>query len=847
MENVAPHLKKATTENMAQKPITSTTDLTKLYDVVLSGQVANGHDPSAVVQSLARVLRIKLNDARKLVAGRSVTIKSRAPTPVALRYLHTLNRVGATATLVPALSSQKTVTKNKRGEESNFEAAKPEQALPTALTSNRIYQQLQFHLIPAHISTNDTIKLLATATGVFVLPALYLALVGAVSFSVFWHMLASLSWFTGDGSIVFIFPYLSLLVFGAFIALLLIKPLIAPTASTYRNLRFSPDREPLLFAFVDAIARSVHAPTPNVIGYTWQSTLFAESRSGILAAFRRDVRLVIGLPLAGSLSLTQLGGLVAMELARFSRRPHYRLVFMIDAVRHLFYHCAYEDDLWDQSLESAIRSSNGIKALALVSLQAIQKLSRLPMVFLNFLCEGLSSATLYQFRLNSDRYAAALAGAKETRQALTRLQALIAAQPLVVDDLVHHWQNGERVNRIPDAIVERSNRLPAHVLSNIRETAGTRSLGSMGIYPSLTRRFNALSVLPQQALTSFTEDAVQLIPSYRSLSSVATQEYYDSVAVLFDARPAPTLPIEMGARREEREATILKNFFCGAFHADRFLIPDYRDQASLFHHVNLSRELEQIVEELRLNTTSYSRDLAIYDAIRRGTPRNRTVHSAASASGAFRTAPYQHAINPNNTHSGRTSEEELEQRLWRHEALLEKRLGIGLTLLSKRTDPRTKVRIETLVRAQKQLSRAKPYIESMLHFSNTLHHGLHPRTSLAALDGTALRRQMSQCRDSYIALLAYLAEGQFPFQGGDNPNHIVSYFQHSAGHPNAMLKDPELCIANVHAVLQNIQALHRSLMAQMVELALSGESELAPKPVVTTQRPNIDPHLLNVF
>lgn len=826
----------------------------KFFDVVMTGEIVPGQDPTAVAHRLTKLLRLPLEETRKLVAGRVITLKSNTPAVIALRYMHAINGVGAVARIIPVTAKPKRATDGPATESKGDRQRKTDQAETAAptdaeeLTAPVLRKKLDFRLIPSHIDLAGTLRLLAVGMAVITLPALYLALASGVIAGTFWHITSNFDWVTSGSSPILWIPYLTVALAGLLIGGMLMKPLVAPIAPPASAMPFSPEREPLLYTFVECIAQAVSAPVPEELAYSWQSSLMADANGGILASFRRRVRLVIGLPALGALTMTQLASLMAMELARFSNRPHYRLVYLIDAVHLMLFNSAYENDYWDSVLDKAARNSTGLRALSLVAMQGLVRLSRYPMVGLNALCELISSATLFEFRLNSDRYAAALAGAKETRLALTRIEALNAAQPLVVDEIFHRWQMGERTARIPQVIIEQSHNLPAHALITLRSNAHMRSRGPLGIYPALKRRFNALSVLPQAGLAALDGAATELVAAYDSLCAVATQDYFEAMVVYRESHASRPSLGELNIPRTERHAILLKHYFRGGFHPDRYLVPERRDKLSLGSLTGVTKELQQLVARIESRMEDYARDLARYDALRGGTPRDRTVFSAASANGVFRTSPTPRAINVYHAHTGRISEERLEQQLWQFESLVERRMGIALAVALRNADATTVLRIETLIETQKVLARAKPMMDSLLHLANVIRHGLHPAPGKQAMNANALRRQLTRCRDAYIALLAFLCQGRYPFQGGADPDYIANYFQHRAGHPDAMLASPEQCVSNAHAVLENTRALHRMVMAELAEHAARGEKELGQRPSSRNNfPPNIDPQLVGVF
>ena len=114
--------------------------------------------------------------------------------------------------------------------------------------------------------------ILFLTAAVLVLPALYLALVTAVAYLLYYHATANLSEVVAMRHwTAIVFLYVGPLIVGAILLFFMVKPLFArrSRASKVRTLEFG--EEPVLFALVTRIAQAVAHPSRST------STWIAES------------------------------------------------------------------------------------------------------------------------------------------------------------------------------------------------------------------------------------------------------------------------------------------------------------------------------------------------------------------------------------------------------------------------------------------------------------------------------------------------------------------------------------------------------------------------------------------
>ena len=73
---------------------------------------------------------------------------------------------------------------------------------------------------------------------------------------------------------------------------------------------------------------------------------------GLWSLFSRNLTLTIGLPLAGGLSMRQLGGVLAHEFGHFAQGAGMKTTYVVRVVSFWFARVVYERDRFDAALEN---------------------------------------------------------------------------------------------------------------------------------------------------------------------------------------------------------------------------------------------------------------------------------------------------------------------------------------------------------------------------------------------------------------------------------------------------------------------------------------------------------------
>ena len=175
--------------------------------------------------------------------------------------------------------------------------------------------------------------LIIVTGAMLLLPVLYLALIGAAAWGVwFWATHFSLLLSSGGGVRIWLVKlvlYIAPLFSGMVLVFFMVKPLFARRPKGAQPLALNPGAEPVLFAFIAKICETVGAPFPKRVDLDCNLNAAASFRRGLWSLFGHDLVLTIGLPLVAGLNITQLAGVLAHEFGHFTQGFGMRLTYII--------------------------------------------------------------------------------------------------------------------------------------------------------------------------------------------------------------------------------------------------------------------------------------------------------------------------------------------------------------------------------------------------------------------------------------------------------------------------------------------------------------------------------------
>ncbi|MEN9602693.1 MAG: Protease HtpX [Verrucomicrobiota bacterium] len=365
-----------------------------------------------------------------------------------------------------------------------------------------------------------------------VLPLVYLAVVGAAGYAVFWHATRGFWWHSPVGGfrirLLVVLVYLALLVIGLIIVFFLLKPLLARRGRCAQPLALHPGAEPRLYAFIEAISHAVGAPAPRRIDLTCDLNASAGFRRGLWSFLGRDLVLTLGLPLVANLTVAELAGVVAHEFGHFNQGIAMRLHHVVSRVNGWFVRVVYERDAWDDALQDAgDQPEEWSVALIVWTAQLGVGLSRLLLSGLMHVGIALSAFLSRQMEFHADACEYALAGSETTERTTRKFATLAVAMEQAGRLLRDGWRKSHRLpDNLPELLHRVHSGLPPHVIAATDSTLGLERTAWYDTHPCPAERIRQARLAQAPGLLFDDRPASALFERFDVPARQVTELYY---------------------------------------------------------------------------------------------------------------------------------------------------------------------------------------------------------------------------------------------------------------------------------------------------------------------------------
>ena len=542
--------------------------------------------------------------------------------------------------------------------------------------------------------------LLVVALAMVLLPLGYVGLVGLLAYGVY---------FVGTDNLI-------VLVVGSILVLFMIKPLFAPSPPQATPHTLRPEDQPLLFEFLENLARAVGAPMPRELQVTCDVNAAASLRRGVWSMLHgSDLVLIIGLPLVAGLEMRQLAGVLAHELGHFSQRTGMRLTYVINRINVWLTRVVYERDAWDERL---VRWSQGaaihiglLLYLARLCVWLTRKVLWVPMAVGHL----LSLFLLRQMEYDADRYQVHLAGSEAFEATARRVEYLSASMTVTATDLYEFWSERRLPDSLPALVAANEQQIPPAVQEFIDLQIEEQDTSLLESHPSTGARI-ARAVASGRS-GSFTHDgpASDLFVDFHDLCAEVSLVYYNDVLeeVVSAADLHPVQELLLRQKRRSKEFETLRRYFQDTVSVLRPLWLTGQPPAPETTVEQAQAEVSEARDELTGAAEEYGDLLRRYDRLE---ARAVELGQAAPLLAAGFSLDGEAFDVPDATPStvrrarelARQQQAELGQRMEPTEAVAARRLQVVLWLLD---DPRLTDRLEDAAAARADVQRLRPVLD----------------------------------------------------------------------------------------------------------------------------------------
>jgi len=388
-----------------------------------------------------------------------------------------------------------------------------------------------------------------------ILPVIYVGMIAAAGWGVFYYA-THFTFLRGlGGPRIWLFKavlYLGPIVAGIVLIFFMIKPLFARRAARAHPLAMNPAYEPTLYAFIAKICDLVGAPMPKRIDLDCQINAAASFRRGAASLFSNDLVLTIGVPLVGSLSLSEFAGVIAHEFGHFTQGFGMRLSYIVRNINGWFARVVYQRDAWDVALaEWAEEIEDGYSMLVVFMVQLGVGFSRLLLKLLMFLGHAVSCFLLRQMEYDADSYEIKVAGSAAFESTARRLATLEAAAEKAYKEMRATWNLNRRLpDNFAAFLCHHESRLPAKLRENIQDTLGLARTGIFHSHPSAGDRIRRARQAGEPGVFHLDYPASVLFTKFDVVSRQITHLHYtDDLGLMFDPvnlRPVSVAPVTGG-------------------------------------------------------------------------------------------------------------------------------------------------------------------------------------------------------------------------------------------------------------------------------------------------------------
>jgi Zn-dependent protease with chaperone function len=610
--------------------------------------------------------------------------------------------------------------------------------------------------------------------------------------------------------------YVTPLLACLFIAVALIKPLIARRPKPTPAIILTSGTEPLLFALIHKICDSVGAPRPARVQIDCQVNASASLVSGVRGFFGNELTLTLGMPLVAGMAARELAGVLAPEFGHFAQAAGMRASVIIFRINHWFYRTVELRDSWDEALEKLVTKSDGWIGLALVLAKFAATLARRVLAGLRWAGEVVSRALLRQMEFDADRYEAVIAGSRQFRRTARQLRLLGHAFSDVHHDLRESWENRKLVDNLPELIHQRAKDLEPTMARQIDQEIAETQTHAYDTHPADSARIANAERLNAPGVFKVETPARQLFKNYAALAKRSTLHYYQTSLGLSvkENQLISFVELEQTVSVSRQSQAALNSYFLGFADRYHFLKP-----LSLAPPPDGHERLHALTCELRERKTDIERLVGLIAKVRK---------QAVEAFGEKEVAAFT-ANNGARAHYEKTHAQwqGLMQERDAIETLFCERLnrGLAMALAHPESGAHANDETEAVVRAQQILGRLAPTHETVA----LLAEGCYRLSQLAndnnAPAREAQRRALEKLKAETGTIEAALKQTKYPFTRAGGATDLFAHLSEEL--PKA--QDALDYLNYVYRLLEAMADFNVKVLGRLAMLAEHAESQLEEK------------------
>ena len=386
----------------------------------------------------------------------------------------------------------------------------------------KVFASFQGEFVPPRVGLLRKIGILIVASIVLVLPLFYIVSLALLVFGLYWLA-------TGDfgQSLSPTLFYLSM-IGGVLVVLCLLKPLVVPRRRLVESYPLDSKSEPLLVDVIDQVCQRLNAPRPKSIRLECSAYFGSAYRRGLLGYLSGDLGLSIGLPLLACLSVEQLAGLVAGELAHNRRRAGSGLMVLIGGINGWLWRSVYEPDRWDEWLDRATSRPGFHPGKFLLPLKGLKLFAQMVLWIPMFIGNTVASALVRRTEFDADRCHARLGGRGSFEITLQRVRIAAFTWEGILAELAFLYKEQQLPDSLPHQLQLRMVDVTPELAATLMESVIKPADRPFDSRPGDQERLAQVAAEPADGVLNCDLPAWTLLRDYSKLARTMTWDYYST-------------------------------------------------------------------------------------------------------------------------------------------------------------------------------------------------------------------------------------------------------------------------------------------------------------------------------
>jgi Zn-dependent protease with chaperone function len=370
------------------------------------------------------------------------------------------------------------------------------------------------NIVPPQVGIVRKAGALLVLAVLLLLPLFYAAVIGGLIYGMVWLATSSI----GRGLSPAIFWAVEAI--AGLVLICLIKPLVERQRRSVERYRVDLNQEVLLREFLSRICEQVAAPPPQLVQF--------ECSTRLAASARRGGQLTLGLPLVACLSVEQLAGLIAGQMALVRRGAGCGVTNFIRGINGWLWRSVYGQSRFDQWLALVAERPHFHLAKLLLPLAAgklvVQAVLFVPM----FIANTIASGVVRMAELDADRTAVRLMGRPAFAALLERIELIDFTWEGVVAELEFLHREQALPDSLPQQLALRMLDMTPELCAVLRETVNKPDEKPFDSKASNPERLEALGGEPTSGVVACSLAARSLSADYDKLARQMTWDFYSA-------------------------------------------------------------------------------------------------------------------------------------------------------------------------------------------------------------------------------------------------------------------------------------------------------------------------------